>query len=128
MFIRFVIHFRDEGSGRRMGLFQAMAELQASGEIAAYESELYEGIYDWFKANLNVPTSFARASRPHAKKVAISWFKDSATAHIARIRQVAHILESHGIEVAVLQTERPGYIVYEDDHQVAAEPFQETAT
>lgn len=128
MFIRFVINTHDEGSGRRMGLFQAMADLQASGELAAHESELYDAIYAWFKAHLKVPTSFARASRPHAKKVGLSWFKDSATEHMAKIRQVAHVLESHGVEMVVLRTERPGYIVYEDDCQVVAEPFQETAT
>jgi hypothetical protein len=39
-----------------------------------------------------------------------------------------HILESHGIVVDVIKTNRPGYVVYEDDFQVAAEPFSETVT
>lgn len=36
--------------------------------------------------------------------------------------------DAHGIEVEVLHTERPGYVVYEDEYQVAAEPFTETLT
>jgi len=42
------------------------------------------------------------------------------------MRELASILEGHGISVELLQTERPGYIVYEDNYQVTAEPFIET--
>jgi len=44
------------------------------------------------------------------------------------MRTVASILDAHGIEVEVLHTVRPGYVVYEDQYQVAAEPFSETVT
>ncbi len=44
------------------------------------------------------------------------------------MRLFAVILEAHGIAVDVIQTERPGYVVYEDSVQVAAEPFKETCT
>ena len=67
-----------------------------------------------------------RASRPHAKKVALSWFKDIAADHIRNMRGLAQILEAHGIAVEMLQSDRPGYVVYEDRFQVAAEPFHET--
>lgn len=128
MFIRFVIHLNDEDSGRRQGLFQAMISLEETGELFEYEQERYDEIYDWFKKNLRRPTSFTRSSKPNAKKIALSWFKDTATVHIARMHEVSAILRSHGVEVDVIRTERPGYVVYEDEYQVAAEPFQETAT
>jgi hypothetical protein len=32
------------------------------------------------------------------------------------------ILESYGINIRVFKTARPGYIVYEDDFQIVAEP------
>jgi hypothetical protein len=35
-------------------------------------------------------------------------------------------LEDKDIGVRELRTERPGYILYEDEHQVAAMPFAET--
>ena len=33
------------------------------------------------------------------------------------------ILQSHGINVSILKTERVGYVVYEDEFQIVAEPF-----
>jgi hypothetical protein len=36
------------------------------------------------------------------------------------------ILEEHGIPAEVIETERPGYVVYEDEFQLIAEPFAET--
>jgi hypothetical protein len=40
--------------------------------------------------------------------------------------ELVHILDAHGIAVDVLRSEQPGYVVYEDAFQVAAEPFRET--
>lgn len=90
-------------------------------EQAAYREALH-----WFDENLTTPRKFAASSRPHAKKVAISWFKDSAQAHISRMFALVQILEAHGIVVDVIRTNRPGYIVHEDEHQVTAEPFNDT--
>jgi len=42
------------------------------------------------------------------------------------MRELATILEGQGISIEVLQTEKPGYIVYEDNYQVTADPFTET--
>lgn len=128
MFIRFVVHRLDPDSGRRVGLFQAMSDLEHQGELSSTEQAEYDEIYEWFRKNLKKPRSFTRSSKPHAKKVAISWFKAEATDHIARMHSIAKLLHDHGIEVDVLRTERPGYVVYEDKHQVAAEPFKDTAT
>ena len=37
---------------------------------------------------------------------------------------LAQYLSEHGIHARMVQTARPGYVVYEDAHQVAAEPFR----
>jgi hypothetical protein len=34
------------------------------------------------------------------------------------------ILEKNGYHVSQITTDRPGYVVFEDDHQVVAEPFR----
>lgn len=34
------------------------------------------------------------------------------------------ILEQHGIYVKKIKTDKPGYVVYEDDWQLVAEPFR----
>lgn len=128
MFVRFVIHKNDCDSGRRQGLFQAMSELEDSGTLLEHEQQQYDAIYEWFRHNLHKPHSFSRSSKPHAKNVALSWYKDAAVEHIAKMHAMAQILEAHGIAVDVLHAVRPGYIVYEDKYQIAAEPFRETIT
>ena len=42
--------------------------------------------------------------------------------------EVTYLLRAHGINVEILSTERPGYVVYEDQFQIVAEPFKETCT
>ena len=42
---------------------------------------------------------------------------------IEHLRRLVAVLENHGIQVQVLKTVRPGYLVYEDKWQVVAEPF-----
>ena len=126
MYIRFVIAQKDQDSGRRQGLFQAISDLEYAGELYAHEQAHYNDIYEWFRSNLKKPRSLSRSSKPHAKNVAISWFKDTAKKHINKMRELIEILSSHGIETEILRTDKPGYIVYEDEYQVAAEPFNET--
>ena len=82
----------------------------------------------WFDEQLREPSRLARSRNSRAKKVAISWFKESATEHIQRMRDLVAMLQAHGVAVEVVRTERPGYIVYEDDHQIAAEPFRDART
>lgn len=128
MYVRFVIHQRDVDSGRRMGLFQAIALLEQSAALNPDERVVLEDAYGWFKQTLTVPGRLSRSTKPHARRVALSWFKDSAVEHIGRMRTLATLLSAHGYPVEMLRTIRPGYIVYEDDLQIAAEPFSDTPT
>jgi hypothetical protein len=45
-----------------------------------------------------------------------------------KMHRVKHILESYGHAVTMIRENRVGYVVYEDDLQVIAEPFSETNT
>lgn len=119
MYVRFVVDKRDEDSLEPQGIFQAVGDLADSGRLAAYELELYEEVRVWFREHLKKPKRFSRAH--HA--FAICWFKDTAVEHLAQARQFAYLLGAHGIFVRQLLTDRPGYVVYEDEFQVAAEPF-----
>jgi pyruvate-formate lyase-activating enzyme len=42
-----------------------------------------------------------------------------------RIWEMVRILERNGIYVQKVITDRPGYVVYEDEWQLVAEPFRE---
>ncbi|HEV7311108.1 hypothetical protein [Sphingopyxis sp.] len=126
MFIRFVIADLDADSGRRQGLFQAGEALVQSGRMNPFDQEHLEQTYRWFRLHLPVPTRFAVSRRPHAKAQALSWFRDSAIEHIDRIREYQRILDAYDIPVEMLRTTRPGYIVFEDEYQIAAYPFADT--
>jgi hypothetical protein len=127
-YIRFVVHTKDEDSGRRLGIFHAAGNLRDTSELSAEEYARLAEIRAWFSQNLEKPTRFSLSAKPNKKGQAISWFKESAVEHITQIRAMILILEAHGVVVEAVRTQRPGYIVYEDDHQVAAYPFADTPT
>jgi hypothetical protein len=128
MFLRFVIPVVHRESSRRTGVFQEIYRLMRAGELMPHEELRARETLDWFNQSLAEPTRFARSSRSGAAARAISWFRDSATEHISRMFDLASILEAHDIAVEVIRTARPGYIVFEDEHQIIAEPFSETPT
>jgi hypothetical protein len=56
--------------------------------------------------------------------VSLSWFKDSAKVDIIKMYEVKDILAKYDLIVELLTTRKPGYIIYEDEHQVSAVPFK----
>lgn len=124
MYLRFVTARRDPGSGEPGGVFQAMYALEDAGALDPFEAARWKALDAWFTRHLPRPPRMARSTRPGAHAQAVSWFRASAREHIARMHEIAAILAEHGIVVRMIQTDRPGYVVYEDEHQVAAEPFR----
>jgi hypothetical protein len=122
MFVRFVAKWRIEGSRCRVGIFRF--------DDLAYEEMPYRDrcrcdvIFDWFNQYLPVPCRISRSRRPKAP--AICWFKSDANDFIREARNISALLDANGIPIVMLRTRRPGYIVYEDDFQIAAVPFRET--
>jgi len=125
MYLRFVVADIDEVSGRELGVFHAVRNLRQVGNLYAYEEEHHDSVRQWFNENLERPTRFTASKPPFYRKQskALSWFKDSAHEHIARVRELVAILQNHGVPVRMLKTDRVGYVVYEDEYQVVAEPF-----
>lgn len=74
----------------------------------------------WFNENLEKPSSFGR----NKLRLGICWFKTDAAEHISRIWEMVHILERNGIYVKKIRTDKPGYVIYEDEWQLVAEPFR----
>jgi hypothetical protein len=126
VYLRFVVADIDESTGRELGLFHAVRDLRETGKLQHHEEEQHDLIRQWFNDNLEKPTRFTASKPPYYRKQdkAISWFKDSANQHLARMRELSNILEHHGISVRMLKTDRVGYVVYEDEYQVVAEPFR----
>jgi hypothetical protein len=130
-FIRFVSATRDPDSGVETGLFElAYALLDADGVDLAHRKALRDGLA-WFEKNLPTPHRFNRSKtkgyyRRNTKGIA--WFRDSATECITRMHGLKRLLEANGFLVSMVREIQVGYIVYEDDLQVIAEPFSETQT
>lgn len=72
-----------------------------------------------------MPNRLSRSRRRTARPSAVCWFKDTAHAHIDKMRDLAALLESCDVRTRMITTRRPGCIVYEDKHQVAAVPFRD---
>jgi hypothetical protein len=125
MYLRFVVADIHRDSGRELGVFHAVGNLRDWGSLSRDEAARHDLVRKWFNQNLEKPTRFTAAKPPFYRKQAraISWFKDSAQEHISRVRELVSILEHHGVTVRMLKTDRVGYIVYEDEYQIVAEPF-----
>ena len=96
-----------------------------------YHSEYLAEILTWFDHHLPRPTRFNRTSskaRFHRATKGISWLKAGAHQHIAKMREMAVVMGEYGHIVDQIETDRPGYIVYEDRYQIVAEPFADTPT
>jgi hypothetical protein len=94
--------------------------------MSADEQHGLERILGWFDRQLPIPNRFSRSIRRGSSPKAICWFKDGAARYIRRVRELAALLERHGVWIEMLRTQRPGYLVYEDEYQVAAVPFRDT--
>lgn len=128
MLLRFVTAQLDPHSGRRQGLFQAAVSLKQAGALSAADHDTLERLLSWFSRNLQTPARLSLSGRPGRQAQAICWFKDGATKHIGNMREYGLVLEQYGLLIEELRTSRPGYVVYQDRHQLAAYPFADTPT
>ena len=86
--------------------------------------DMFTEVEGWLNAHLERPTRLSSSKKPDAKKIAITWMQLSATEHVAKLRDLARILTEKGVPVEEVRTQKPGDVVYEDEHQVAAIPFR----
>ena len=120
-YVRFVIGRKDEDSQVELGIFQAAAQAVDCDWIRGSDARELNELRWWFSDNLERPTSFGRGN----VSLGICWFKTGSTEHISRVWKMVSILERNGIYVHKIRTDRPGYVIYEDEWQLVAEPFRE---
>ena len=119
-YIRFVVGRKDEDSHVEQGIFQAIGRALEWQAVTGSDADELKEVRAWFNENLQKPTSFGRDKL----RLGICWFKTDATEHISRIWQLVQILERHGIYIKKVRTDKPGYVIYEDEWQLVAEPFR----
>lgn len=117
-FVRLAVGQRDPDSHQPQGVFAAACDVRDSAELVEAEQRELNDVFRWFNTNLPVPKQLP----PQA----ICWFKCQSQECIAHVWQIVHLLQSHGLAVWMMATERQGKVVYEDELQVAAVPFKRT--
>jgi hypothetical protein len=130
-FIRFVLTKLHPDSGVEEGVFRLAYALRDDSGLNLEERRILEDNLEWFETNLPRPDRFNRSqSKGYYRRAThgIAWFRDSATECLSRMHRIKDILEAKGQQVTMLCEMRVGYIVYEDDLQVVAEPFSDTRT
>lgn len=128
MYLRFVDARTLTNSGVREGFFVAAYELRKRQSISAWELSEMETCLQWFRQNLPVPDRFNRTtSKGYCRRDAkgISWFKNDAKACLTMAYRMFTILNEHGYPVEMIKSDNVGYIIYEDEFQIVAEPFRD---
>ena len=131
MLVRFVTQMPNPLTGDRLGVFQAAYRLRRSDDLPDYvEAQISDSLI-WFSQHLEVPARFNRtkskAFRDRNTR-GLCWLKPGASAHLSRLRELSAILMAEGLHVEMIRTANPGYVIYEDQHQVVAEPFRDLRT
>jgi len=130
-FVRFVLTTRHPDSGVEEGLFRAAYRLRDSFRIEEDDRRLLTEVLAWFGEHLVTPDRFNRSKSKgffRRSTRGIAWFRDSAADCLSRMHQMSVVLEKYGHPVTMLTESRVGYVVYEDELQVVAEPFSDTQT
>ena len=130
-YLRFVLSNRHPESGVEDGLFGLAHRLRDDTSLDRMDRETLRHVLAWFDEHLPEPSRFNRTtSKGHYRRKTrgIAWFRDSATECLAQMHRLKEVLEANGHQVSTIQETRVGYLVYEDDLQVVAEPFADTRT
>ena len=121
-YVRFVC-FQSVGRQRsRLGLFKAIDEAVESEHASGWAIAEARSLSAWFNANLAIPQAFSVGGHKGFGQPGLSWFKPSAAEHIRQMHSLRVALNECGIHVEVLTTRDPGFIVWQDEHQIVAEP------
>lgn len=128
MYIRFVIAQRNPDSHRCEGLFQGLSWIKDQYDLTPGDLAEIEDCLAWFSNHLRRPKRLARSARSRACPRAVCWFKPTAHRHLRQMHRLAAVFRRVGAPVFMVTTRRPGYIVYQDEFQIVAEPFRDTRT
>ena len=123
MFIRFSTGQVHRRSHVPAGLFCAASELLRADDLPDYEFDVLCELRRWFNTYLDSP--FDHLPHDQCYDRAICWFKATADAYLERAWDLVTILERNDIFVWTIRSHKTGYVHYEDEAQVFAEPFHD---
>jgi hypothetical protein len=121
IFLRFVVGTQRENGFWLTGVIASAGIIRDKDQLYRYESELLDGVFAWFNANLPCPPFREKLESGEWTPNAVCWFHPEAKEPIRRVWDIVAILREHRVPVRMLATARPGEIVYSDEFQVVAE-------
>ena len=124
MYIRFQTALIDEFSTKPQWIFQNIYQFRDSGVLQDYEKDYLQWLLTWFDENLEKSHTFSRKRTSSEATRWLSRYKESAHDHISKMYELKAFLEIHDMYVEVVMTDIPGYIIYEYDIQIVAEPYK----
>ncbi len=120
MFVRLTILRAHSESLQPQGLFGAAYALRRKGRCPAGLEPWLDDTLSWLEDHIYAPYM----NEPRA----VFWFRDEWQVLVEQMWSLAVVLRQAGENVQMVTTRRPGYVIYEDDVQVAAIPFRDTYT
>lgn len=118
--IRFITRVIDSDSRVEQGIFQPAYRLRDDWEVPEHQREELRELLEWFGEHLPAPEVLSHPRH----KTAISWFKPESKECITRVWSMVRILKQNGVVINKITTGNPGFIIYEDDWQIVAKPWQ----
>ena len=107
------------------GIFMALKYLREDYSLTNDEDIIkLKELTIWFSKNLEKPARLSNGTSKHNANNSLSWFRDTASDHLKRMQSFIKIAEKYDIVIERMISKNPGYVVYEDEHQVSAVPFK----
>lgn len=123
MYLRFIGDEIDTRTGQPVGLM-SMAYALLREDACIGEATQLQAHVGWIETTVPVPTRFSRTRNAYHKNThGIAWARADAREFVRHLYAIADILDRHDRAVRTVRSARPGFIVYQDDWQVVAEPF-----
>jgi hypothetical protein len=128
--VRFVVPSRiHPESQTAIGVVAMAYELCDSTEVNPELQAELSRLLTWIEDNIDAPERFNRTKSKgwyRRETRGISWLRASAGEHVDAFRSLANVVARCGYDVSEIRETRVGYLTYEDDVQVVAEPFRDT--
>lgn len=120
VFTRFVVATSADNPWRAAGLFGA-AYLLVEEPLHPDDAAELDATLNWFREHLPVPPFRKRLRQGRWTEQAICWYLADAVEPMQKMWDLIRVLKRSGEKIRMLQTAKPGRIVYRDGYQIVAE-------
>ncbi|MEL7025643.1 MAG: hypothetical protein AAGO57_00235 [Pseudomonadota bacterium] len=131
MYLRFITPNPVDGMHSRQGFFDAAWDMVEDASADQFTVSQVKRVLQWYADNLNIPDRFSRTKSAgwyRRDTRGLSWFKPTATDHIRHGFELKSLLDQNGYPIEIIKADRIGYVIYQDEYQVVAEPFADTVS